>query len=37
MGSKRPARIPLLYRFLAIALVLLFLGWMMFIYKPGPL
>jgi hypothetical protein len=35
MGSKKPARIPLPYRILAIALALLFIGWMMFVYKPG--
>jgi len=35
MGSKKPARIPMLYRILAIALALLFIGWMMFVYKPG--
>lgn len=35
MGSKKPSRIPLLYRILAIALALLFIGWMMFVYKPG--
>ncbi len=35
MGSKKPARIPTLYRILAIALALLFIGWMMFVYKPG--
>jgi hypothetical protein len=35
MASKKPARIPMLYRILAIALVLLFIGWMMFVYKPG--
>lgn len=35
MASKRPVRIPLLYRILAIALALLFIGWMMFVYKPG--
>jgi len=35
MTSKKPARIPLLYRILAIGLVLLFIGWMIYIYKPG--
>ena len=35
MASKKPARIPIRYRILAIALVLLFLGWLMFVYDPG--
>jgi cbb3-type cytochrome oxidase subunit 3 len=35
MGSKKPARIPMLYRILAIALALLFIGWMMFVYRAG--
>ena len=35
MGSKKPARIPLTYRILAIGLVLLFIGWMMLVYRAG--
>jgi hypothetical protein len=35
MASKKPVHIPMLYRILAVALALLFIGWMMFVYKPG--
>ena len=35
MGGKKPSRIPLHYRILPIALALLFIGRMMFVYKPG--
>jgi hypothetical protein len=33
MASKNPARIPLRYRILAVALLLLFIGWMIFIQR----
>ena len=35
MGSKKPARIPPIYRILAIGLALLFIGWMLFVYRAG--
>ncbi len=35
MASKRPARIPTLYRVIAITFVILLLGWMLFVYRPG--
>jgi cbb3-type cytochrome oxidase subunit 3 len=35
MASKKPVRIPMLYRILAVALALLFIGWMIYVYKPG--
>jgi hypothetical protein len=35
MASKRPARIPVLYRVIAVLFVILMLGWMLFVYRPG--